>query len=486
LSGLLLGVSFIVPFLWPLGILGAALLLHCLSVSKDSWKVKLLGAYLAMFIKFLFVLSAYWTMYPIRWLPLDLGTGELAIIGLYWISVSSYIACSGLALFGLVILFKKIPKPDWLYYFILIPIAWVLSEVFGSFILSLFTLGDGSTPNISFSLGYVGYLLGEHHLLAQIARLGGVYALSLSAILIASIIVYFWPKWQKKEKIIFALVLLICVATTKAHIKFIDESSKTENVALISTSIPAGGLFMRENPKEYQSLQADAMSSALESDASYIVWPEGARYFSHLAAGWGTMVFTFENDAEEVVVVDSSVVNTEKGNVLRAEIVDVANKKNFIADKRYLVPQGEFMPYLYQGLFQVVGLGETATKVAGAISYVVGPEVNQSDFSSNIPGILFCFESTNPNAVRTLIHERGSVPFVVHPVSHSWFHEPVTFWSQLDTSLRVQAIWNQVYIATAGNHSASKLFTPQGEIVKPQSIAKGEYWEVGLVSIPLK
>jgi hypothetical protein len=144
------------------------------------------------------------------------------------------------------------------------------------------------------------------------------------------------------------------------------------------------------------------------------------------------------------------------------------------------------MPYLYQRFFQVVGLGEIAARVAEGVSFVIGPEISQAGFSSNIPGVLFCFESTDANAVRVLMSERENVPFIVHPVSHIWFHEPKTFWSQLDTSLRVQAIWNQVYIASAGNHSPSKLFTPTGAIVMPETIASGEYWNVGLVSIPVQ
>ncbi len=88
--------------------------------------------------------------------------------------------------------------------------------------------------------------------------------------------------------------------------------------------------------------------------------------------------------------------------------------------------------------------------------------------------------------VRSLMNERESVPFIAHPVSHIWFHQPRSFWSQLDTALRVQAIWNQVYIASAGNHAPSKLFTPQGKIVMPQKIASGEFWEVGTVEIPVQ
>ena len=485
LCGLLLGVGFVIPYTWPLGILGVALLLHRLSVSKDSWKIKLLGTYIAMFIKFLFVLAFYWTMYPIEWLPFDFGSGELAIVALYWVSVASYIACSGFALFGLILISKKVPAPNWLRLLILFPVSWIMSEIFGSYALSIFTLGPGSVPNINFSLGYVGYLIGEHFMLSQLARLGGVYALSFLAIAVAGVIIYFWPKWQNREKIILISILFVLSVTTDVLVPVIENSNSTEKIALISTNTPVGSLFVRENIKKHQAVQAEAMESAINSGAKYIIWPEDSRYFSQLAGGMGAMVFSFTNSGENIVVVDSGVVDTKNGNVLRAEIVDIANKENYIADKRYLVPQGEFMPYLYQILFRAFGLGEVAEKVRGAVSYVVGPEVSQSEFSSNVPSVLFCFESADANGVRKLTRERGDIPFIAHPVSHSWFHEPQSFWSQLDTSLRVQAIWNQVYIASAGNHAPSKLFTPQGRVIKPTEFSKGEYWSVGLVEVPV-
>lgn len=486
LSGILLGIGFVIPFLWPLGILGAGLLLHRLLISEDSWRKKLLGTYGAMFIKFMFVLSSYWTMYPITWLPFDFGSWELAIIALYWVSVSLYLAFSGLVLYGLIVASKIIGVTNWLRYFVIVPIVWIVSELSGSFILSIFTIGPGSEPNISFSLGYVGYLLGEHQILAQIARLGGVYALSFALILAAVSLFLFWPKWTTKTKLLVITLLVISSFTSTISLPVRSVGSGEQTIALINTNIPVGNLFVKDGIDVYKTTQEDAMRAASDIKPKYILWPEDARYFSQLAGDRGTMVFSFANTDEDVVVIDSGRVNTENGKVLRAQILDVESKKTYIADKRYLVPQGEFMPFLYKWFFHTIGLGEVATKVEKAVSFIVGPEISQADFPNNIPGVLFCFESTDANAVRALMNERDDIPFIVHPVSHVWFHEPKTFWSQLDTSLRVQAIWNQVYIARAGSHAPSKLYTPTGAVIEPETIASGKYWSVGLVSIPSK
>jgi len=74
-------------------------------------------------------------------------------------------------------------------------------------------------------------------------------------------------------------------------------------------------------------------------------------------------------------------------------------------------------------------------------------------------------------------------PFVAHIVSHGWFKEPKTLWPQLQAMLQVQAIWNDTYIVSAGNHTVGYTVSPTGTILYPEVTAQGEWWQVGVVSI---
>jgi hypothetical protein len=75
------------------------------------------------------------------------------------------------------------------------------------------------------------------------------------------------------------------------------------------------------------------------------------------------------------------------------------------------------------------------------------------------------------------------VPFIAHPISYAWFHDPVSMRHQYDSMLKIQAIWNQVSIVSAGNMVNGVMYTPQGEIIKPRVAAEGEGWQVSLVSL---
>jgi apolipoprotein N-acyltransferase len=106
--------------------------------------------------------------------------------------------------------------------------------------------------------------------------------------------------------------------------------------------------------------------------------------------------------------------------------------------------------------------------------------------SQEYPGLLFCFEGISPTGVRQILEEREDTPFIAHPISHAWFHEPEEVWHQLDAALKVQAVWNDMTIASAGRHAKSKVYFPDGSIVVPEPVASGHYWEVSLVEIAVK
>lgn len=145
------------------------------------------------------------------------------------------------------------------------------------------------------------------------------------------------------------------------------------------------------------------------------------------------------------------------------------------------------MPYVYSGVLRLVGYSEPARFLEQQLSFRVGDLTAQSGFASHVPSVLFCFESNAPTGVRTLMQERGGdVPFIAHVVSHGWFHDPTVLWQQLEVMLRIQAIWNDVYIVSAGNHVAGYVVTNNGVVVQPTVIASGTNWNVTLSAVPIR
>jgi apolipoprotein N-acyltransferase len=198
-------------------------------------------------------------------------------------------------------------------------------------------------------------------------------------------------------------------------------------------------------------------------------------------------VLRFLGGIQSGVVVDSGIFTHSNlpAPVIRASVIDFASHAVYQSDKQYLVPQGEYMPHLYNLLFRQIGLGPALDILYPIMSFQPGPLVSQQDWSSNIPGVLFCFESIDPLAVRRLMSER-TPPFIAHILSHAWFHNPILFWQQTDQMLRVQAVWNQITIVSAGNYGPSKAYLPNGQIIIPTALETGEHWSVGVVEIPIR
>jgi apolipoprotein N-acyltransferase len=73
------------------------------------------------------------------------------------------------------------------------------------------------------------------------------------------------------------------------------------------------------------------------------------------------------------------------------------------------------------------------------------------------------------------------VPFIAHPTSHAWFHESKILWQQQDVMLKVQALWNDVAIVSAGNMAYGALYTKAGKKIQPTPVKTGESWQVSLV-----
>ena len=190
--------------------------------------------------------------------------------------------------------------------------------------------------------------------------------------------------------------------------------------------------------------------------------------------------FMFTHQASQAVLIDTGRTELDSGaTVLRATILDGHHNQTYQFDKQYLVPQGEYVPYLYGGVIRLFGYSSAMDTVARDSSYTPGPYVfDQVDKAADIPAVLFCFESVRPDAVHKIVTAQPDVPFVVHPISHSWFHSSQVLSHQLDTMLRIQARWSGVPIISAGNMSDGKSYLPNGVIATGTRLSGGEEWEL--------
>jgi len=485
LSGVLLGVGFIFPVLWPFGILGIAYFLY-LAQREESFKKGVIGGFVAWTIKSLAALLWFLWIYPIDWLTVFGDKPQLFIVAFYWFTYSLWLGVGGVFVaIAAKKIFSSIPKNVFLA--LLIPVVWIFGELIGSLFFSLMTLGEGGAITSALSFGYVGYLLAQHEWLIWISRIYGVYALSFTAVLFALGCLWSVKYLTVKKRYVAPLIfILFWLSGYLPVISLPENAAEYYSVLTMDSTFTVTQSQTAEGEKEKNVQLEEMMQTALALEPDYILLPEDTRYFSQSSpAAREKAVFQFLHSNPRTIIVDSGRAVEEGKTVLQAFTYNGLEDTVDVSQKRYLVPQGEFMPYLYATLLRLAGYGSVVETMGKDISYTVGSLTSQAEAASSTPGILYCFESVSPWGVRQIMKERGAVPFIAHPISHGWFNEPKILWKNLDSMLRVQAIWNQQYIVSAGGHVAGQVFTPQGKILTPENIAAGDNWTLRQSFIPV-
>lgn len=480
IAGWLLGIGFVFPVFWFLGILGIGFTVY-LALRQSTLKQVLLGGLLAWTIKSAMSLVWFWSVYSIEWIGIDLGYLQLVLIFFWWSTAALWLGTGG-AVF--VLACKLLQKHTSLVItYLTVPFLWIVCEMVGSLVFSIITIGPGGSVTTAFSFGYVGYLLTAHPVLILAAQIAGVY--SLGVLVVAISVFLYWLLQSviyKKYGYVFLLVVLL---TGFISLPAQKPTNDTYAVAVIDTNFGLQELRSSDGRKKLQKQMESAVQAALELEPDYILLPEDARYFDQRSdVDLVAAQFTFRTGNSDVIIVDSGRADDNEKAVVQSFVYNGQTNLVDQSHKRYLVPQGEFMPALYASALKLFGNNQVVDQFAQTVAFEVGSQTSQSDHATTSPGVLFCFESVSPWGVRTIVAERGKVPFIAHPISHAWFNEPQSLWSQLTSMLQVQALWSQQYIVSAGNGVDAQVFAPNGFVTYPESISEGEHWQLRTVSIP--
>jgi apolipoprotein N-acyltransferase len=367
----------------------------------------------------------------------------------------------------------------------LIPLIWIFSEVVGSLLFATATFGPGGTILPVLSFGYVGYLAANHALLIQFAQIGGVYSLGLLVSTVSVLAVWVHIKKPSFKKYVYVIGCVLFITSFTSIEQPADNATDSYSIAIVDTDFSLEELKDPKGRVLLASKLEEAVQQALLLETDYILLPEDSRYFNYQNdAQLERSQFSFRTDRQSVIIVDSGSVNDEEKSVVESFVY---NGKEQVVDqshKRYLVPQGEYMPTLYLHVLHLFGRNETVDDLTSVIAFEVGSNTSQAGFAKTSPGVLFCFESVSPWSVRQIINERGSVPFIAHPVSHAWFHESSVLQKQLENMVRIQAIWNQEYIVSAGNRVRGYAITQNGNIIRPKEVVEQTDWSVSVVFVP--
>jgi apolipoprotein N-acyltransferase len=416
-----------------------------------------------------------WTVYPIHWLGDAPMLLQFLGIFVYW-AISSFVMGLGTVAFAAALRFF-LRIPGWAV-LLLTPLLWVGSELFRSFLFSVYQIAPGMTFNLDMGMGYVGNVLAVSPVLRQTAAFGGVYVLSYIAVFLALLI--YLPLRSRRFyaagiAVLTGAILLFIPFPYAIHSAPAIHRSVIAVTTKFDHSITLNGDVLR---KETENLkQAIALAIRLDPDA--VVLPEDGGLTGLFNSS--DEVFAFINEANPLfqgVIVDSHAVEDEEGRfVLRAFIYDMKNETVYHYDKTYLVPLGEYIPSFYRGLLSLFLSDDAMRSVSQSVRLQPGLPQGTPDAPAEVPKVLFCFEDLKPYGVRTAPGSSAAT-FVAHPISHAWFTRPYTLWYQIDAIVSIQSIWSGLPVVSAGNMTASKLYLPDGSIEEGDTLQRADLWSL--------
>ncbi len=475
ISGICLGAAFLHPILSFLAIIGLVLFIQAV-ISSDNLKQAVGLGYLVGVIKYAGALIWFWHAYPLTWLGVAPISTQLLLIGGVWL-LNILLIAIGLSIGAGLFFWLYHREPKYLYIF---PLIFVASEILGSWIFSLFSLGPGSGLNTDFSFGYVGYALAYLPGFLPLGAIGGVYSLSVFAGALALLIYLIWFQDRDLKSAVTRLllfVLTVWLLVSNIYLYLRSPINLDQDIIAVSTRFDSDLLSQDGGYELKQNEVKKAVTAAINLNPDIILLPEDSRFVSSFANK--EEIFAFLNQARPesgALLVDSSRATLNQHEVtLRAYSFDLKDDGLYVIDKQHFVPQGEYLPHLFTFWMKLIGQEGFIEKVIADRSYRPGPANSYADMPRNIPSVLFCSESVSPASVARIRREEGP-NLILHPVSHAWFNDSKTLRYQLDRMLRLQAIKNNVNIVQAGNMAPSLVYKSNGQIDLGQVFDRSEYF----------
>jgi apolipoprotein N-acyltransferase len=460
--------------LWPVGVFGFLLFLWLLhtarSVREVSW-----GSFAVGFLMMLFVVFWYWESYPIPALGDSFLLEQLFLLGIFWLYTALLLSVGSVS-FGLFVYTYRAQSTLILFG---APVVWLCGELVSLFSYSLGTLGSGGLLGVNFGFALIGNIFSQMPFFIHGAVLYGAFGLSVLSVFFLTSIFVFIQNMQKQLPIILPLtgVFLVLLLVGTGYRESVSYVPLNTSVIAVETSFDKAFTAHAEADELREDALMEAFRAALLTDPDIIVFPEDSRVFDYFdnTDDFFAWIHTANSQFDGVVVDSGRFDTTREKAVLRGYTFDTATDVFTYTDKKFLVPQGEYISYVFSAILPIVLDPSVLLRVANRFGYVAGEEGTIGENAAHVPAILFCSESAVPfGAKLALKKHKGTI--IVHPVSHAWFTKPWAMWRQLEVMLSQHAVWNRVPIVSAVNAGQSKAYLPNGSIDEGTVVGSGLYW----------
>lgn len=343
---------------------------------------------------------------------------------------------------------------------------WILSEILRSLLFSVLTVAPQSLIGPHWTFGYAGYMLADTAFV-HLADIGGVYLLSGIVVALAYIAAHSW-----KHAVAVASIALLSLAP----LPLANTNHLTASVGVLKTYEPSYSSTTNEASQERRVRLEDAVRNTLSThpQLDILVLPEDSRL---------TSLSTLEQLAaitKHTIILDSSRLEGASGALSRITSYSPTLGKQTHYTKMLLVPEGEYLSFVYEKFFIKMGLSALVERFYSSKAYARGNALEPSWVSPYTIASSICSEIYSPFIMATLARD---AQFIVNPTSHAGLHDPLLLTRQRIAMSKVRAVENNRYVLQPTNYGDAFVVSNHGEVVAHTT--KGASYETLVIDVSL-
>lgn len=450
-----LSLACMVPFFYLLNWLGTQKLTRRQFVRR-IWLVGMLYFLIVMWwftqIKAMELLSDPWT--KAIFLPLTVGL----FVGIFSL---------GFVFFAWVVEKLKISftKPT---SFLLVPAAWVVGEFIRSVTFAIVTTGEGGVIGPHWNFGALGLAASETPLIF-VSRLLGLFGMSFVVVLI-NLCVYQLIFGKLKKYAVLLIGLVAIVAALGYFIYSKPPVQRQQQVGIVHVG--------QYDEIYYRGWLAEYIKKNNITKTSLVFMPEYSNFLQDQS------FYTDDRAIYEGIATDSStqvittIADTDQASGKNLNDVVLLNSKGEKLEKRgktFLIPGGEFLPYIYKALLVASGNPEKV------LSYQSDQAIKQSEVpiepieTQGIRyGVLACSGAIAPEFYRD-ITSRGSQVLVNSASLYDMGLDGLYFVQAMQMS-KFQAVANNRYYLQSARGRDSFVMDNNGVVQAHNSTPDSSYF----------
>jgi len=352
------------------------------------------------------------------------------------------------------------------------PIVWVVLEWLRTFAIA------------GFPWASLGYSQVQVPPVAQLAELGGVYAISALLVFInAALAEVVHSGWGKHRRLAVAMSVVIVAVCSFGWLRLASLRSASEEgslmVGLVQGNIPQAIKWDPRIQDQTIDVYLELSRRAADLGAKLIVWPEAAVPFLLERDPRSARLQSFAVETGTTLLVGAPGYENRDGrDVSFNQAWEITPEGKLVGpyDKMQLVPFGEYIPFF--GLFGAVDVVVQSVGQFGRGKVPVvfdGPPIERADDSGQGRparfGTLICYEGIFPALTRRFV-ERGA-DFLVNISNDAWYGRTSAPYQHI-AMVALRAIETRVPIVRATNTGVTALIGIDGSVRRPTPLFERE------------